>query len=224
MLSKLVAGAETRKTRFHDELGNLVSATRAIRNGPRAVVTGVARLALDYRPVQPWISYDAQPVIAAHLTPDSRVLEFGSGMSTVWYAEHSREVVSIEDYRPWYAQVQGIIAKRKAGNIRYRFAADVEQYTTLSEAERGDGFDLIMVDGSARELCVRRTLDLLRPGGMMYLDNSDKHGGSTFSGDIPEARRTMLEFASAHGASTRLFTDFAPTQLFVQQGLMLTLP
>lgn len=223
MLKRLLAGADTRKTRFHDELGNRVSSSRAIRNGPRAIATGVARLALNYRPVRPWISYDAQQVIAAHLTPRSRVLEFGSGMSTVWYAERAGEVVSIENYRPWFDQVQGIINSRKIGNIRYRFAADFDEYTTIGDKERSDGFDLIMIDGRVRDRCVRAALDMLRPGGMLYLDNSDKAGGSP-SGDIPAARRMLLDFAFAKGASTRLFTDFAPTQLFVQQGLMVTLP
>lgn len=222
MLNRLIAGATARKTRFHDELGNRVPLSRAVRNGPRAIATGIARLAFRYRPVRPWISYDAQQILAKHLTSRSRVLEFGSGMSTVWYAEHAGQVVSIEDYRPWYDQVLGIIADRDVTNIVYRFAADPDEYTSLTEAERGDGFDLIMVDGKARDLCVRRALNLLRPGGIFYLDNSDK-GTEGNSGDVPEARRLLVDFAAAHDTGVQLFTDFAPTQLFAQQGLMIRL-
>ncbi len=223
MLNRLIAGDPARKTRLHDELGNLVTLPRALRNGPRALITGMARLGLNARQVRPWISYDAQDVIARHLTPRSRVLEFGSGMSTVWYAQHAGHVVSIENYRPWYDQVTKIMHARTVTNLTYRFAEDPESYSTVTEAERGDGFDLIMNDGMVRDLCAERTLDLVRPGGMIYLDNSDK-GRDDFTGDVPAARRLLLEFAERRGATVRVFTDFAPTQLFVQQGLMIKLP
>ena len=219
MLNRLVAGADTRKTRLHDELGNMVSFSRAVRNAPRAVATGIMRLAFGHRPVRPWISYDAQRLLAGFLTPHSRVLEFGSGMSTVWYAAHAGEVVSIEDYQPWFLQVAQIIRDRKATNIRYRFARGSKDYSIPTANEQGEGFDLIMIDGSFRDQCVERSLRFLKPCGIVYLDNSDK-GDDTSTGDIPRAREMVLEFAKAKGAEVKYFTDFAPTQFFAQQGLL----
>lgn len=223
MLTKLIAGDGRRKTRLHDELGERVTAGRLLRNGPRAVLTGAARLLLDARPALPWISYDAQGVIAGRLTPNSRVLEFGSGMSTLWYAAHAGEVVAIEDHRPWFDKVGDLIAGRGLRNVRYRFAADPGSYADVRDDERGDGFDLVMVDGSVREDCLRAGLPLLRPGGMAYLDNSDKGAGGA-PGDVPAARRLLLRFAAERGGVVQHFTDFAPTQLFVQQGTLVTLP
>ncbi|MGH6786718.1 MAG: hypothetical protein ACREBO_07795 [Novosphingobium sp.] len=217
LLRKLIAGSNTRKTRLHDELGNRISLARLARNGPRAGL-GSLPAKLGYRAVRPWISYDAQAGIARFLDGKKRVLEFGSGMSTVWYAEHAGEVVSIEDYRPWFEQVSGIIAARGADNVRYRFA-EAADYAVLCAAERGGGFDLIMIDGSQREACARLAIELVRPGGMIYLDNSDKAFGPD-TGDIPAARRLLLDFAVRDCAEVTRFTDFAPTQLFVQEGLM----
>lgn len=222
MLTNLITGGGTRKTRLHDEQGNMIPASRALRHGPRAFVTAVARRAFNYRSVQPWISYDAQAVIDAHLTKASRVLEFGSGMSTVWYAERAGDVVSTEDYEPWFDQVNAIIAARSIANIHYKFARNADEYTSFTDEERGDGFDLIMVDGSVRDLCIRRSLDLLRPRGMLYLDNSDM-GSLGATGDIPAGRALILDHARTNGASVRFFTDFAPTQMHVQQGLMMQL-
>ena len=221
LFKKFFAGSGTRKSRLHDERGNLVSLSRLVRNGPPALITGIARLVLNRRPVRPWISYDAQKVLEALLTPSSRVLEFGSGMSTVWYAQHAGEVVSLEDYQPWYKVVQQIIAARGVGNIRYRFAANADEYTILTEAERGPGFDLIMIDGSVRDLCASRSIDLLRSGGSIYLDNSDK-GIDAKTGNCARAAEMLLEYADRHGYAVRWFTDFAPTQLFVQQGLLVS--
>lgn len=222
-LTRLVAGAPHRRTRFHDELGTRVSLSRAMRHAPAALATGFLRLAFGYRSVRPWISYDAQARFARFLTTTSRVLEFGSGMSTVWYAERAGEVVSIEDHRPWFDAVAKIIGQRGVGNVRYRFATDRDSYTMPTASERDGGFDLIMVDGSARDACVRNALNLLRPGGILYLDNADK-GVNPVKGDIPAARRLMIEAARERGATITCYTDFAPTQLFVQQGMLLQLP
>lgn len=218
LLRKLIAGSDTRRTRLHDERGNRASLSRALRNGPQALASALAAR-FGQRGVRPWISYDAQALIAAFLTKQSRVLEYGSGMSTVWYAEHTGEVVSIEHCEPWFEQVRGIARERGTANLRYRFAAEEAAYATPTEAERGAGFDLVMIDGAFRDACAAQAVQLVRPGGMIYLDNSDKAAGSD-TGDVPAAREMLLDFALADGAEVTTFTDFAPTQLFVQEGLL----
>jgi predicted O-methyltransferase YrrM len=222
-MRKVVAAGEHRRSRLHDELGELVSLSRLLRNGPRALATGLGRRLLGYRSVRPWNSYDAQQVFAKHLGPTSRVLEFGSGMSTVWYARRAGEVVSIEDWEPWYRKVGDLLAREGLSNVRYRFASNPDEYVRPTREEAGEGFDFIMVDGSLRDRCVENTLGLLRPGGIIYLDNADK-GVDIGTGDIPRARQLLIDFATARGADVRSFTDFAPTQLFAEQGLLVRLP
>lgn len=212
-LRKIYSGSETRKTRLHDELGAIVPLGRLLRNGPRAVLTGAARVLFDWRQELPWISYDAQKELARVLSPRSKVLEFGSGMSTMWYSRHAGSVVSIEDYRPWFDLVSPRVAKR--GNVDYRFAADRVEYVGLvPEAQ----YDLIMIDGSHRDDCARFAVEHLAKGGIIYLDNSDK-GLDEKTGNVPEAQRILLAFAEREGLPTCEFTDFAPTQLHAQRGL-----
>jgi hypothetical protein len=212
-LRKIYAGSDTRKTRLHDELGTRVPLGRLLRNGPRAVLTGAARVLFGWRQELPWISYDARKDLARVLTPRSKVLEFGSCMSTMWYSRHAGSVVSIEDYRPWFDLVSARIGK--LGNVDYRFAADRAAYVALAPDQR---YDLIMIDGSHRDDCVRFALEHLAPGGIIYLDNSDK-GLDETTGNIPEAQRLLLAFAEREGLPVAEFTDFAPTQLHVQRGL-----
>ncbi len=213
LITRVVAGSDSRKSRIHDEKGSRISASRLLRNGPKAVMSGLARLILNIRPAKPWISYDAQAAIAAALSPSSKVLEFGSGMSTIWFAKHAGSVVSIEDNRDWFNVIGDKI--RGCGNVDYRFAKTASEYLEFPR----DRYDLIMIDGSHRDRCVDAVLGLLAPGGIIYLDNSDK-GVCGLTGDVPRAARTILEHASLNKLSIQYFTDFAPTQLFVQQGLM----
>lgn len=222
VLKRLLAGAPTRKSRLHSERGVRISLWSLTRNAPRAIASGFARLLFGWRPKRPWISYDAQKVLADRLGPNSRVLEFGSGMSTIWYAAHAGAVVSLEHFEPWYRRVDALLRRRRLRNVQYRLDPDMNGYTRPTAVEAENGFDLIMVDGVARERCVANSLNLLRPGGAIYLDNSDQGVGG--NGDLPSARRLLLDFAAEVGGEVQIFTDFAPTQLFVQEGLMVTLP
>lgn len=222
MLQKLLSGGAARKTRLHDEKGNLISFNRFFLNGSRAVFTGLMRILLGYRVAMPWISYSAISVLQQHLHKTSRVLEFGSGMSTIWYAQHAGYVYSVEDNKEWYEKVQELIQDREIQNIDYLFADTEEAYSKFMHDDQA-GFDLIIVDGSYRSSCVANAIKLLRAGGILYLDNSDKHSTPT-GGDTRVAESHALNFANQHNAHITYFTDFAPTQFFAQQGLMIKLP
>jgi len=222
MLSRILYGNNTkdRKSRLHDQKGNFVGWQTCLSHGPRAVLTGALRLTIDYRPALPWISYKAISTLKTFLNKNSRVLEFGSGMSTVWYAAHAGEVCSVEDYRPWYDKVSIELEKRSLKNINYHFASSPEEYYSFM-TDDPEGFDLVMVDGSTRGDCLKHAAKLLKPGGIIYLDNSDK---CVKREDIRFAEEHALHIAEERSAAVTYFTDFAPTQLFVQQGLMVKMP
>jgi len=215
IVQKIFAAGPGRKSRLHDAQGNRLSLGRTFRNGPRALVSGLIRLTTGHRPDQPWISYDAYRSLSSRLDARSRVLEYGSGMSTAYWAAHAGEVLAIEDHAEWHAIVEERFRRRGITNATIILKPDLADYANLTSVERGDGFDLIIVDGQVRAECTRTALTCLRPGGSIYLDNSDV---------APEARETLIGATRDFGGSTRVFTDFAPTALFVQQGLLFTRP
>ena len=206
LATRLISGSAECKTRLHDQGGRLVPASRLIRNGPRALVTGIGRLLLGWRPQLPWISYDAQEVLARHLTSKSRVLEFGSGMSTLWYAERAGEVFSIESDAEWVAAVKPTLP----ANATIKLAETREEYLAFPEQP----YDLIMVDGHSRNACIVAALPFLAPRGALYLDNSDRER-------YGESLRLFEDYMKQHSCELHHFTDFAPTQLFVHRGTVL---
>lgn len=222
MLSKIIAGSKFRKSRLHDEKGNFVGVRRLFIHAPLAVATGMLRLLLRYRVAKPWIAYDSIKMLEKHLTKESRVLEFGSGMSTIWYSKHAGYVCSVDDHRPWFNKITARIKKDSIKNIHYQFAQSEETYSSfMSEDQKG--FDLIMIDGSCRSMCVLMASKLLKPGGVLYLDNSDKDSSGR-GGDMRLAEKFALEFAISRNGIVTYVTDFAPTQLFAQQGLHIQIP
>jgi predicted O-methyltransferase YrrM len=181
----------------------------------------VARVLLGYRQVKPWISYDAQRVLEKHLNKQSSVLEFGSGMSTVWYAQRAGTVVSVESYHPWHEKVSEVIRSKGVQNVILKYADGELEYAD-AHSENGDsGFDLIMIDGSYRDECARQAIRIVKPGGVIYLDNSDTKAGN-LTKNIPLARKILLDFAAERGARVTFYTDFAPTQFAAHEGMMIS--
>lgn len=216
LLNKIVAGAPSRKSRFHDATGQRVSLSRAVRNGPRALASAVGRVAFGLRPERPWISYDAQRVLERHLGPHSAVLEYGSGMSTLWFARRVGTLVSVEDHAEWHRLVSERLP-RGAATIDYRLATDRASYL---KAPDGMKFDLVLVDGNYRDGCVEVGLELLRPGGILYLDNAD-HSRDATDGNVARGVALMHEAAARPGWRLESFTDFSPTNFFAQRALLL---
>jgi len=222
IITKVIRADKSRRSRLHDEKGNFIGWKRALLHAPPAILTGILRITIDYRPELPWISYAAIKLLKGFLSKESRILEFGSGMSTIWYATHAKEVCSIENNEYWFEQVNAILRKRQLNNVVYEFTTDEQEYCSF-QSDTAIGFDLIIIDGCYRSRCVVNAVKLLRPGGILYLDNSDRdsiEGG----GDMRYAEQYALHFAREKNGSVSYFVDFAPTQFFVQQGMMVKLP
>lgn len=110
ILNKIVTGGKAHKSRFHDEKGNLLDLGGFVYL-PHCLATTALRLMIGYRPVLPWLSYRAINFLDALLQPEWKMLEWGSGMSTLWFAQRVGNLTSIEDYEPWYEKVKPTLSK-----------------------------------------------------------------------------------------------------------------
>jgi predicted O-methyltransferase YrrM len=210
LIERLYRADDRRKTRFHDQKGNLLSPT-ALLYTPRVFVEAVMRSRLGYRPVQPWISYRAASAIARELDRNSRVLEFGSGMSTPWFALRSGSVLSLETDSQWLERVRAALAKRGLDNVdlRLRTPENVDDLTGIAD----ESFDFALVDGVSRHECVVAAIPKVKRGGRLYLDNTDD----------PSERSTeavLLDAVRERGGEVRYFTDYVPGQMTAVQGLL----
>ncbi len=139
----------------------------------------------------PWWTYRAIDIVDAWLSARPRpirVFEYGSGASTLWLSRRTDEVVSVEHHRGFGQTIAPILAAR--GNIDLRIVEPVKTASpTVPSAKEGhagldfsdyvasiDGtsgsFDLVVIDGRAREECLRAALPRLAPDGIIVFDNS----------------------------------------------------
>jgi predicted O-methyltransferase YrrM len=118
----------------------------------------------------------------------SFVFEFGAGGSTIWFAEHAGEVVSIEDNEAWCDVVRRELAASTLNNAQVVLRDTMEQVAEFGEAE-GLGIaeaDVILVDSSARVRILDLTLAkrTIKPGGYLVLDDSQRAVYDAYVGDL----------------------------------------
>ncbi|MBI1801757.1 MAG: class I SAM-dependent methyltransferase [Chloroflexi bacterium] len=196
------------RSRFHDAKGNRVDMA-GLWYAPAAVLGNLLKIYFNYRPPAPWFSYRACRTLNRLIRKDWRVLEFGSGMSTLWLARRCGTLHSIEDDPQWYEVVRRLVGT----GIRYELRT-AAAYADLSEYPDGF-FDLVLVDGLARDQCVRSSVPKVKPGGYLYLDNSDLQDEA-----LRRAEGCVLDAVKQRHGQVRYFTDFAPTLASVTQGLL----
>ena len=123
----------------------------------------------------------------------------------------------MEDLPEWYEHVQRQLERRKIANVKLVLRT-AGNYADLSDME-DQSLDFALVDGTDREGCVKSVVPKLKPGGWLYLDNTDKDINYP-DGDLRRAEAALHEAVDLRGGSIRCFSDFSPTNFFVEQGML----
>lgn len=218
VMDKIVGRDGYHRSRVHDEKGNRVPLGRLLEV-PASLGIRVSQKIIE-RPALPWLPFSVIRRLRAILTADSRVLEFGSGRSTVWLARHSGTVWAIEDDELWYSKVSQLLHRRNILNVNYVLAIEKDYFDLSSDV---DDLDLVIVDGSWRPQCVESAVGRVRAGGTLYLDNSDKDAHS-MDGEMRLAERAVRTTAEVWGGSIERFVGYAPGNLFPHEGLLIRRP
>lgn len=138
----------------------------------------------------PWWTYEASEAVADWLDARPRpirVFEWGSGSSTIWLSSRVDRVITIEHDDEFAAVIGEHLDP--LGNVELRHVRavpsadprigsakkgneglDFFDYVHAIDAET-EPFDLIVIDGRAREACLTAALPHLRPDGLVLFDD-----------------------------------------------------
>lgn len=140
----------------------------------------------------PWWTFEAADTVREYLGshPGARVFEWGSGASTVWLSKRAGSVVAIEHDAAWAADVLRLAPANAQVRLVPPSRADASATPVLSAKSGFEGldftdyvsaidqasglFDLIVIDGRAREACLPHAVRHLAPGGLIVFDNVDR--------------------------------------------------
>lgn len=100
---------------------------------------------------------------------DKSIFEWGSGNSSLFFAQRSKEIISIESDREWYNYIsQNLLPNQKVFfQPEANFVESIDDISTK--------FDIIIIDSLRRYECALKAISYLKEGGFIILDNSDWH-------------------------------------------------
>jgi hypothetical protein len=185
----------------------------AVQSGQlRSAVTGKV---VDRRGMPlPWLTYPAIDFLGSLDYTGKKVLEFGSGYSTLWWAKRVDSIVALEADQRWMAGMADrmpsnatVLALPTDPNDRYHRTVDVDAF--LAEHVGGQKFDVIVIDGVDRVGTARASLPYLAEGGFFVTDNSDSHMQ-------PDGAMPLLDVFREAGMKRVDFYGMGPSILFPQ--------
>lgn len=132
----------------------------------------------------PWITFPALRYLESLLSKETKVLEFGSGFSTIFFANNCSRILSYESSIDWYEKLQNYFrtsrdfrAKVSLVRVDDSLSGDAlfECFSEkLAEShELLSNFDLFFVDGGNRNLALEFILSGCTSESIIILDNSD---------------------------------------------------
>lgn len=126
----------------------------------------------------PWYSYPCIEFLRHRPFHDKKVLEFGGGQSTLWWAGRAREVVTFEGDSGWLAELAGKVPS----NVELHHVTQEDRAACIADIEavlRGRPhslFDVVIIDGLWRFELIDIAVRNLADEGMIICDDADGYG------------------------------------------------
>ena len=131
----------------------------------------------------PWINYSTIQFMHHIVSKDTKVLEFGTGGSSLFFLERKTNLISIEHEAKWINEVQKRASQKQlmiwshhliSSNKTNSRVPLPEDYLYPLKSIVDSSIDLVVVDGRHRVESIKRSMTKVKPGGCLILDNSDR--------------------------------------------------
>lgn len=135
--------------------------------------------------IVPWMTDDSVGFLNGYMSAFAkrtkrwpRILEFGMGASTLFFAFRSEVLVSFDHDPHWFEKIVKILAIE---DYRHERAYRVNRPYAKEIADRvgSEQFDIISIDGRDRVECLKQCLklELLTQTGVLIIDNTERISG-----------------------------------------------
>lgn len=162
----------------------------------------------------PWIVPEAISFLDEILTKDMKVLEFGSGGSTLFFSKRVKWVLSYENNLEWFNVVSEAVERKEFFNVDLQFFADCGKDFPLPSGN----FNCVLLDPGtcssedARVGLLEKSLPLLIYPKILILDNYDEYSWNALDKDLfaTQYGGDYVEYSFNHslwgGKGTKIFT------------------
>jgi len=127
--------------------------------------------------IKPSIGKRHLEAILDALPPNGRMLEWGSGGSTLWFRarlKEGQELVTVEHNKEWASKIDGTMLHEMDVPLG-KTDDDPNAMCPYVECKGLGMFDVILVDGVLRNACLKKAPTILNKGGSIFLHDSQRN-------------------------------------------------
>jgi hypothetical protein len=138
---------------------------------------GMKAVSKDGKPL-PWYTYPSIDFLKYRTYEDKRVLEFGGGQSTLWWAKRAKYVVTLEGDHEWYDKIKNTMPANVDLHYVSMKDADTNAYQVkeVLASKPYPQYDVVVIDGLYRYEMIDIACDLLAIDGIIVCDNAEGYG------------------------------------------------
>ena len=123
----------------------------------------------DKNEIMPMYTYPCYEWLNSIDWNDSKVFEYGTGYSTIWWQNKNVDYHAVEDNKQWHDMIED------KTNIEYKPG----HHKCIESIYKYDfKFDVIVIDGVVRFDCIKPALEKIKDDGIIIFDNTDWHKDS----------------------------------------------
>lgn len=170
--------------------------TKVILKNPKYLKYLPLALRQPFSSGMPWLNFETKEWLDKNLNKEMIVFEYGCGGSTLYLSSRVKKIISVDHDQNWISIVEGEMKKRGITNCELfccppeeSSAATDKNYLSTDQDfsnksfqkyvekinEYPDNyFDLVVVDGRARNGCLLNLLPKIKNNGYVLLDNSER--------------------------------------------------
>jgi hypothetical protein len=138
----------------------------------------------------PWMNYNIIAFLEERLDKQLILFEYGSGYSTLFYASHVSQVISVEYDPIWYNKIKYDLPSN--AQILFRSLEAGEYCQAILESHRL--YDVVVIDGRERVCCAETAKQVLSPDGVILFDDSHRERYQSAIRDLLVAGFKKLDF------------------------------
>jgi predicted O-methyltransferase YrrM len=129
---------------------------------------------MDQLRTEPWLTEEANVILQKIIDngKDLRIFEYGMGASTIWFLKQKNVKLlhSVEHDPEWFNYIKEEAVELSKTKETSLILADQPYHNSITNIQ----FDIILVDGRNRNLCIQSATRQLAPNGFIILDNSER--------------------------------------------------
>jgi len=125
----------------------------------------------DEKPL-PWVTYSFIDFISDRLDKNMDIFEYGSGNSTLWYAQKVNSVTSVEHDKQWFEKIKNSMPDNVSiYNEELIYGGNYSKFSENLEQK----FHIVIVDGRDRINCIKSAINSIKSdNGVVVLDDSER--------------------------------------------------